>query len=410
VQRRRRFYNKIKLMHKIVNQGIRTPEDVAAFLELLEAKGEPDKLRKKLLSRICEITGASAACLILDGEPEGKFRFGRITERDYEKAVEEISNASRSVLHRKNICLLKIKSGDTSLGYLALHYKVTNSNKPSNLLRSIATIVSIFEYQQRLLKLLKISQKSLRNFAAQSRSIAENNQRLFEQLTTNIDRLQGMSKGVIRMQEAERSKISRELHDGIGQSLTALKMNLDFVFADLRKNTSAESKHQLEDARKLAEQSLAEVRELSRLLRPRMLDDLGLVPTLQWLARTFTKRTGIKVILQTNGSQPEVDSEIETMLFRITQEALNNVAKHSGSKVARVKLDCLRSSIRLSVEDKGKGFNTADTAKVKDQEFGSGLSGIRDRVTLWTGKFTVESVAGRGTSLHVEIPIPDRDK
>ena len=402
MQQSRRLHSKIKVTQK---KRVNGSENLATLLELLGRSGNPDRLRKKLLSHICKQNGASAACLTLFDESGGRtFRFGRVVTSDYEKAIEQMNHVQRPVLRRNNSSLVILKAGETPLGHLALFYKAANSMKQSDL-RSIASVVSMFEYQQKLMRLLEISQKSLRNFAAQSTSIAEGNKRLFDQLTANIARLQGMSKGVLRMQEEERSKISRELHDGIGQSLTALKMNLDFVFADLEKSLSTESKRQLDDARKLAEQSLAEVRELSRLLRPRMLDDLGLLPTMRWLARTFTKRTGIKVLLQTNGSQPKVGAEIETMLFRITQEALNNVAKHSGSKIAHVKLACLRSSIRLSIEDKGKGFNTASITKVKDQEFGSGLSGIRDRVTLWAGKFSLESEAGRGTSVNVEIPV-----
>jgi signal transduction histidine kinase len=377
-----------------------------SLLTILQSPADATTIRRDILSCLCKTSGASAAFLLLFEEEPRLFSYGRIVLEKYKAAVQDLAHSPDLILHQRNISLLKLHYASKPLGMIGLLFKNRVNRKPfESLLIPVLTIVSLFEHRQKLLSLLEISQNSLRNLAGQSTSIARNNTRLFGQLTANIDRLQGMSKGVIRMQEEERSKISRELHDGIGQALTALKMNLDFVTADLGKQISPESRQQLEDARKLAEQSLTEVRELSRLLRPRMLDDLGLLPTLRWLARTFSKRTGIKVALETNGSRPKLDTEIETMLFRIAQEALNNVAKHSQSKTARVTLACLPRRIRLKIEDTGVGFDASTMAKVDKEEFGSGLSGIRDRVTLWGGKFSIHSRAGSGTNLNVEIPV-----
>jgi two-component system, NarL family, sensor kinase len=358
--------------------GNRNDADVTELLHLIRTDGDALEIRKRILLRVCKITNASAGFL------------------QYENGVIEHGRHART----GKVHLFNLEFADQRLGVLGLKCRSLNAS----LMDLIAPLLSLFEHQQKLRQLLEMSQSSLRNVATQSSSIAKNNARLFEQLTSNIQRLQSMSKGVIRMQEEERSKISRELHDGIGQSLTALKMNLDFVVADLHKQISAESNRQLEDARKMAEQSLAEVRELSRLLRPRMLDDLGLLPTLRWFARTFSKRTGIKVALHANGARPSLDSEIETMLFRVTQEALNNIAKHSRSKTAQVSFTCAPRFIRLRVQDRGVGFDTGNLEKAEADDFGSGLSGIRDRVTLWGGKFAIHSEPGAGTILNIEIP------
>lgn len=262
----------------------------------------------------------------------------------------------------------------------------------------------IQEKERELRLLLERSQEALRNAAKHGALIARNNEQVFQQLTANVNRLQSMSRGVIRMQEAERSKISRELHDGVGQSLTALKMNLDLVSVDLSKHISKKSRQKLEDARKMAEQSLGEVRELSRLLRPRILDDLGLLATLRWAVRTFSNRTGIDATLDAGGISPSLDSEIETMLFRVTQEGLNNIAKHSNAKSAQVSFSTSSKSIRLTIRDEGDGFDVAKAQKLNRGEFGSGLSGIRDRVVLWGGNFAIRSEPGSGTTLEIEVP------
>ena len=352
-------------------------EDLNPLLKLISSKADPDKIRKGILSHVCKQTGASAAFIQLEKDV---IRYGR--------------NAQTGDVRR-----FKLEFADQSLGVLGLKDLPSKASTAS-----FCALISLFEHQQRLKELVEMSRSGLRSVADQSSLIAQNNARLFQQLTDNMNRLQSMSKGVIRMQEEERSKISRELHDGIGQSLTALKMNLDFVANDLNKEISGESRRQLEDARKMAEQSLGEVRELSRLLRPRMLDDLGLLPTLRWFARTFSKRTGIKVALHANGAQPELDSEIETMLFRVTQEALNNVAKHSQSNTAQVSFSCSPKLIRLRIEDQGVGFDALKLQKANKDDFGSGLSGIRDRVTLWGGQFAIHSQPGSGTTLDITIP------
>jgi len=370
---------------------------VVAFVNLLCRNQPPDTIRKNLLSWVCKNTGARAAFLLIHNRT---FRFGRIQPELYQQAIAELNASSDSEQNNGRVSLYKLQFSRRPFGTLGLKDSVSNTA----MLSGISMLISLFEQRQGLIEILEISQNALRNVSHRSSLIARNNARLFQKLTSNMHRLQGMSKGVIRMQEEERSKISRELHDGIGQALTALKMSLDFVVSDLRKDVSFESKQQLEDARRMAEQSLGEVRELSRLLRPRMLDDLGLLPTLRWSARTFSNRTGIKVTVLANETNLHIDSEVETMLFRITQEGLNNIAKHSQSKNAEVDIRCSPGLVRLTISDDGVGFNASECGTINSDEFGSGLSGIRDRVALWGGKFMLESEPGAGTTLRIEVP------
>src|SRR6185369_12112050 len=174
---------------------------------------------------------------------------------------------------------------------------------------------------------------SMTDIAAQVARISADNARLIERLAETERRFHRISRGVLRVQEEERGRISRDLHDGIGQSLTALKIQLELLEQEAARAQPA-LVPRIAAVRELAEGCLTEVREMARLLRPQMLDDLGLVPTLRWLARTVEKRTGVAVALET-GSESEMgqrreDRDADTLVFRIVQEALTNVVRHSG--------------------------------------------------------------------------------
>jgi len=394
-----------------MNTRFRKYEGLSSLIALTGASGlDPDTIRGNILSHLCGLFNASAAFLVFakDGKPN-MLQSGRVTDpANYSTALEKLSSTADPIVRDQKLCVVRLSHDDEPLGAIGFRFeKKINGSLPESFLTSVAGVVSLFEHQRKLTGTVEASSKSLRILAGDSVQIANNNARLFRELTANLERMQSISKGVIRMQEEERSKISRELHDDVGQALTALKMNLDLVATRLQKEITGESRQYLEEAAKLAEQCLGEIRELSRLLRPRMLDDLGLLPTLRWYARTYAKRTGIKVSLLTEEFRAKVGSEVETMLFRITQEALNNIAKHSGSKTAQIRLVRLKEKIRLNVQDEGKGFDPADSKNATRVYSTSGLSGIQDRVNLWGGSFSIQSKAGAGTILSIEIPFKE---
>ena len=225
--------------------------------------------------------------------------------------------------------------------------------------------------------------------------------RLTQQMRANQNTLQSITKGILRTQEEERAKISRELHDGIGQELTALKMNLDILSTFVGKELSPENQERWKEATSIAEQALQDIRELSRLLRPRMLDDLGLFPTLRWYIRSFMKRVNIRVDLELAGDEEKLNPEKQTILFRVVQEALNNVAKHSRATSAVVRLQCNDKEAYLQIRDDGVGFDP----NIRSTESGSGLAGMRDRVMLYKGRFDVYSEPQGGTQLEIFIPL-----
>ena len=237
------------------------------------------------------------------------------------------------------------------------------------------------------------------DIAVEVSRIAAENARLLARLAAGEQRFRSISRGVLKVQEAERGRISRELHDGVGQSLTALRIQLELLEHD---TPPGPLRARVGDLRGLAEQSLQDVRQMSHLLRPQMLDELGLMPTLRWLARTFGQRTGVAVELAAEGVGDRLDPEMDSLVFRVVQEALTNVAKHARAASARVRLALQGSRLHLSVEDQGQGFD-AETASAAGEGFG--LRGMRDRVQLFGGRFTVRSRPGEGTAIQAELPL-----
>jgi two-component system sensor histidine kinase UhpB len=234
------------------------------------------------------------------------------------------------------------------------------------------------------------------------REITRQNERLFHELLSGERRFRGLARSVWNVQEAERRRLARDLHDGIGQTLTALKQQLDVVEQSAAVLPAA-MRARLRDAAELATQALHETRELSRLLRPQILDDLGLEPALRWLTRTFGERTGIALEVDLVGLDGRLSSDLETLAYRVVQEALNNVAKHAGATRAQVLARREGAELQLVVADDGRGFAVAapETADAGD---GSGLRGMRDRVELFGGKIEIGSRPGRGTRIAARVP------
>lgn len=237
------------------------------------------------------------------------------------------------------------------------------------------------------------------SLAARVDRLARENRALFERLLVDEHRFRRLARSAWRIQEAERRRLARDLHDGLGQELTALKIRLERLAE--KAGERSELTPSLAGAVEAAARALADARRLSHQLRPRMLDDLGLVPALAWLARTLGEGTGFEVRFERHGIDEErLDPEAETLFFRVAQEALSNALRHSGADGAAVELErATDGRLRLTVRDAGRGFDPA-SAPGGD---GGGLSGMRDRVELFGGRFTIDTAPGRGTAIAVEL-------
>jgi signal transduction histidine kinase len=232
--------------------------------------------------------------------------------------------------------------------------------------------------------------------------VAIENARLYEELRREEDLRRHLLERLIAVQEDERKRIALELHDQTGQLLTSLIMSLGAV-------GEAESLPQvhayLPDLRETVAQVLREIHDLALELRPSVLDDLGLLPALRNLHKGFEDRFHVPVDLQVLGLDGErLPAKVETALYRIVQEALTNVARHAAAEHVSVLLERRRTSVKLIVEDDGRGFDVAGADGAHSTER-LGLYGMRERASLLGGTVTIESSSGTGTAIFVEVPL-----
>ncbi len=210
--------------------------------------------------------------------------------------------------------------------------------------------------------------------------------------------LQQLSARLVEAQEQERRSISRELHDEVGQSLTGVLVEMANLSTLIRSRDIESLPAKAEEIKKLVEDSIRVVRNMALLLRPAMLDDLGLVPALQWQAREVSKRGQVWVKVAAEQVSEDLPEELKTCVYRVVQEALHNCVQHSGAHTVRIAIRQDPDRILLSVQDDGKGFHARD-------ERGMGLLGIEERVIHLGGDFALDSEPGRGTVLRVALPL-----
>lgn len=230
------------------------------------------------------------------------------------------------------------------------------------------------------------------------RKLAEiENTHLYHLLQDSHERLQALSNRLMDVQESERQNIARELHDEVGQSLTGL------IFAlNLGMRQAGEDNEHLAEAQRLARDVLAMVREMSLQLRPAMLDDLGLIPTLEWHFGRYQAQTDIQVDFLQRGLEKGCGSRIETALYRIIQEALTNAARYARVNRVLVNLSCDGQRVNLEVSDRGAGF---DLNAVRKNKTSSGLAGMQDRVRLLHGEIEMYSEPDEGTIIKISLPL-----
>jgi two-component system sensor histidine kinase DegS len=218
------------------------------------------------------------------------------------------------------------------------------------------------------------------------------------------ENLQFYLRQITRAQEEERKRIARELHDDTVQYLVVLARQLDSL-AESSKSLPSEEKAKLEDLRQQVTNIMEGVRRLSHDLRPATLDRLGLLPALQWLAANMEKLSGIKVQVTTSSIERRLPAEVEITLFRIAQEALNNVRRHSQATSAEVTVEFNETSIRITIRDNGKGFSPPGTVSDLIKEGRLGLAGMHERIQLLGGSLKIESEPGKGTTVIIEAPL-----
>ena len=217
------------------------------------------------------------------------------------------------------------------------------------------------------------------------------------------EELRRLSQQLIRTRDEERRQIARELHETAGQSLAAIKMTLGRLRDGLDETNEA-AHSLLRSAVELADAAVREVRTVSYLMHPPMLDEAGLGPALRWYARGFSERSGIRVEASIPERLPRQSQEIETTIFRIVQEALTNVHRYSQSSTAQVRIWLRNGDIHAEVRDQGRGFSPRGRFLGEAAALGVGIAGMRERVAQLRGVFELESAIGEGTSVCVSLP------
>ncbi|CAM3401184.1 sensor histidine kinase [Polaromonas hydrogenivorans] len=216
-----------------------------------------------------------------------------------------------------------------------------------------------------------------------------------------LDERRAFAVAANAIREEEKSRLARELHDELAQSLTALKMDAIWV-RDQADAWPAMVAAKLTDMVEMLDRTVAATRRMAADLRPLLLDDLGLAPAIEWLASSFMQRCGIPCRLSINGGLGlELPEPYATAVFRIVQESLNNIAKHAAASQVVVTLDQTLDTVKLVVQDDGCGFFS--TAERKPQSLG--LMGLRERAQLLGGRVAIRSAPGQGTCIEVSIPL-----
>jgi signal transduction histidine kinase len=258
---------------------------------------------------------------------------------------------------------------------------------------TIVTVLSLaaFAYRRRVSRLEK--EKAMQEALA-------------EQLKKEKAMQENFSRQLIESQESERQRIASELHDGLGQDLLIVK-NCALVGLNMAKDASM-AKKQFDEISEMTSQVLEDVREITHDLRPYHLDRLGLKAALEFMIEKVTNSSEIRFsseIATIDGLVPKVT---EMHLYRIVQESVNNIVKHSGATEAKVALKREGNSLQLKIEDNGKGFNSSPPVSGSSPR-GFGLSGISERVRILGGRELIDSIAGRGTKITVTIKLPDQE-
>jgi len=253
---------------------------------------------------------------------------------------------------------------------------------------------------------LRRSQEELRTLAEDLEKQVLNRTEELEQRNAEVlqqsEQLRELSNRLLQTQDDERRRVARELHDSTGQTITALGLNLASMTQDVSKNPRLSKI--VDDSQKLIQQLSKEIRTTSYLLHPPLLDETGLPGAIRWYMQGVTERSGLIVDLNIADDFGRLPSEMEVAVFRIVQECLANIHRHSGSKSATVRLFRRADSVTLEIQDQGKGIPKEKLDRIHSHRSGVGITGMRERVRHFKGVMDIHS-NGTGTKISVILPV-----
>ena len=223
------------------------------------------------------------------------------------------------------------------------------------------------------------------------------------ELKASQEQLRSITQQLVKVDEIQRHRLAMELHDQVGQNLTALGINLNILRDLMKAREEKPLLSRIDDSLKLVEKTGLQIRDIMANLRPSVLDDYGLLATLRWFGQRCATRTGLKVVVEGRDIIPRPDATVETAMYRITQEAVHNIVKHAGADQVLIYIGADDQKVLLTIEDNGKGFDVAAPGQ-EDKQAGWGLAIMMERAVSVGGECHVHSRPGQGTMVTVEVP------
>jgi len=339
---------------------------------------------------------------LLSTPESGPFHSLRQELADYWKVLDPVLHWNATERRKGGYAFLRDEVGPRRTSMLHIADQITGINE-SQLNAGREKVVEIFSrFRQRLvitmgltvgvgLLLAAFSMRKILRLEAESAA-------RYQEIATARVELKQLSARLVEAQENERRSISRELHDAVGQTLTGIRVELANLSREIRSQRMEGLETKVDEIKEMVDDSVVVVRNMALLLRPSMLDDLGLVPALQWQAREVSKRTGVRVKVAAEGVSEDLPEEHKTCVYRVVQEALHNCVQHSEASMVRVTVRQDPDRLWLAIQDDGKGFDT-------HMERGMGLLGMEERVSHLGGTFSVESQPGKGAILGIVLPL-----
>lgn len=313
---------------------------------------------------------------------------------------------------KRQSCEATLLKSDGTAFWAAFHGMATislhNPQKWCRISVSDITAIKQAEEAQRHLSAMANANQVLQGEIIHRRAVEEELRRSEQESRHMQEQLRMLSRRVLTVQEEERKRISRELHDEITQTLIGINVQLETLSREADVNPK-ELQKKIARTQKLVEKSVNIAHRFAQELRPTVLDDLGLIPALHAFMKNFMKETGIRVTLTAFSGVEKLSSEKRTALYRVAQEALTNVARHARANRAEVSIRKLQDIVHMQIKDNGQSFD-ADLISNTRNHGGLGLIGMRERVEMVGGTFSIESSPDNGTTIHAKIPSKKRAK
>lgn len=335
---------------------------------------------------------------------------------DVERA-RDVDSSLRSLILAEGIrafCFVPLVSAGKVIGRLVTYFNAPHSFSDSHIALNVAVARQLAFAIGR-----KRSEEALHRSRELYRALAETLESEVRSRTAELERrnadilrqseeLRDLSLRLLVAQDEERRRVARELHDSAGQSSAALTMRIDQLAAKLPQDSPVLAEA-AQDCRDLARQLNQEIRSASYLLHPPMLEEVGLAPALSWYVDGLAQRTGIDIRLEVPKDLHRLSREMELVVFRLVQECLANVLRHSESKSAGIRLALQNGGVSLDVSDRGKGMSPQQLAEIQSRGSGVGIRGMRERIRQFHGQMTIES-NGSGTRFLFNIPVPQSEQ